>query len=90
MKYAVEVAPAAGRQLRKLPKPAQRRIVSRLEALEEDPRPSAAKKLSGKRALYRVRVGSYRIVYRVNDQAVHVLVVKIGDRKAIYRKILDT
>jgi len=86
--YAVEVAPAACRQLRKLPQAAQRRIVEKLEGLAADPRPTGVKKLAASEGLFRIRVGDYRIVYRIDDQVLQVLVVQIGDRKWVYQKIL--
>lgn len=86
--YAVEVALAARRQLRKLSPAVQRRIVEKLENLGTDPRPSGVKKLSAGEGLFRIRVGDYRIVYRIDDQVLQVLVVQIGDRKWIYQKLL--
>lgn len=88
MSYSVELTPAAGRQLKKLPKAAQRRIAPRLANLANDPRPSGVKKLAAAECLYRLRVGDCRAVYRIEDQRLLVLVVKIGDRQAIYRHIL--
>lgn len=86
--YTVEVAPAARRQLRKLSRAVQRRIVEKLEDLGNDPRPSGVKKLSASEGLFRIRVGDYRVVYRIDDQVLQVLVVQIGDRKWIYQKLL--
>lgn len=87
MSYTVEVAPAARRQIRRLPRIVQKRIIKKLEALEEDPRPPGVEKLSGGADFYRLRVGDYRIIYRVEDQILWVLVLKVGDRKEVYRKL---
>ena len=44
------------------------------------------KKLEGETDLYRIRVGDYCIIYQIQDDKLIVLVVKIGDRKEIYKK----
>ncbi|MCP3959481.1 MAG: type II toxin-antitoxin system RelE/ParE family toxin [bacterium] len=86
--YTVEIAPAARRQLKKLPKSIQRRIVALLDDLVADPRPPGTKKLAGGESLYRQRLGDYRVVYRIEDRKLWVLVVKVGTRKEIYRRLL--
>ncbi len=85
MAYQIEIAPAARRQIKKLPKAAQVVVIKRLEALAERPRPPGCKKLSGEENLYRVRTGDYRIVYQVEDDRLVVVVVRVGDRKDVYR-----
>ena len=87
MIYKVKVSPAAERQFKKLTKNIQRRIMARLEKLAKIPRPAGAKKLSGMKDVYRVRVGNYRIVYVIQDDVLTVLVVKIAARKETYRDI---
>ena len=57
----------------------QRRIDARTEALMDDPRPPGSRKLTGL-DLYRVRVGDYRIIYRIEDQVLLVTVVRVGHR----------
>ena len=84
MTYRVEVAPAAVRQLRKLDRPAQRRLQAAIELLAVEPRPSAAKKLVGGNGEWRVRTGDYRIVYEISDNVLLVLVVAVGHRREIY------
>jgi mRNA interferase RelE/StbE len=83
--YAVEVAPAAVRQLRKLLPEARRRIQAAVELLAETPRPPGAKKLSGSSGDWRVRTGDYRIIYEIQDDRLIVLVVAVGHRREIYR-----
>ena len=86
-RYTVYVAPAADRDLKKLPDAVQRRIVSAIETLADDPRPPGTKKLAGQELnLWRIRVGDYRIVYQIQDERLIVLVVRIGHRGDIYRK----
>jgi len=87
MAYTVEVAPAAERQLKALPKPIQTQIGRRIDKLVENPRPHGVEKITGGNDLYRVRSGDYRILYTINDQKLLVLVIKIGDRKEVYRRL---
>lgn len=84
MTYRVEVAAAAVRQLRKLDRPAQRRVQAAIELLAAEPRPSGAKKLVGGNGGWRVRTGDYRIVYEIHDNVLLVLVVAVGHRREIY------
>jgi mRNA interferase RelE/StbE len=85
MSYSVLLAPAAERQLKALAEPIQKRIVKRLRTLKENPRPQGVKKLAGEDDLYRIREGDYRIIYTIRDKELIVLVVKIGNRKEVYR-----
>nr|WP_281168364.1 type II toxin-antitoxin system RelE/ParE family toxin [Agrococcus lahaulensis] len=55
-----------------------------LELLAEDPRPPAARKLTG-RPEWRVRSGDYRVVYAIEDDRLLVVVVTLGRRDVLYR-----
>lgn len=83
--YAIHFKPRARRELAKLPKPVGERIARAIDELAHEPRPPGCKKLAGEDDLWRVRVGDYRIVYQVHDDRLIVLVVRIGDRKDVYR-----
>jgi mRNA interferase RelE/StbE len=85
MAYSVLLAPPAERQFKALAEPIQKRITRRLRTLKENPRPQGVKKLAGEEDLYRIREGDYRIIYAIRDKELIVLVVKIGDRKEVYR-----
>lgn len=86
--YEVELDSRADRQLdrfhhdRKL----LERIGEAIDGLEETPRPNGAEKLSGGHALYRIRVGSVRIVYSIDDASMKVLITKIDSRDNVYRQ----
>ena len=67
------------------PRSVRARIVSRIEALAQTPRPRGSQKLAGDEERYRIRQGSYRVVYAVDDTARVVEVVKIGHRRDVYR-----
>jgi mRNA interferase RelE/StbE len=85
LSYQVELAPAAVRQLKKLTRDIQQRIVQRLEELAQEPRPDGVVKLEGVESLYRIRLGDYRIVYQIQDEILLIMVVKIAHRREVYR-----
>ena len=66
-----------------IPKKDLKKILDRIEALAENPRPSGCEKLTGQQR-YRLRQGRYRILYSIQDDELTVWVVKVGHRKDIY------
>jgi len=82
--YEIRIKPSAVKELRALPDEVRARVVDRIRALAEEPRPWGCEKLTGG-PRYRVRQGAYRVVYQVDDAAREVLVVKIGHRRDVYR-----
>jgi mRNA interferase RelE/StbE len=84
----IEYAETAKTQLRKLDRPSARRIVDYMDervATLDDPR-SAGKPLSGALGgLWRYRIGDYRVICDLQDGQLRVLVVRIGNRREIYR-----
>jgi mRNA interferase RelE/StbE len=82
--YDIQLLPVAARAIRKLPPEAKRRIEAAIELLAEDPRPPAAKKLTA-RPEWRVRTGDYRVLYRIEDHVLTVVVVHAGHRREVYR-----
>lgn len=60
------------------------RIFRRLEDLARDPRPAGCRKLRGATDLWRLRVGSFRVIYQVDDRGGVVEIRAIGDRKDVY------
>ncbi|MDN5666880.1 MAG: type II toxin-antitoxin system RelE/ParE family toxin [Renibacterium salmoninarum] len=85
MTYQIEVLPPAARQIRKLPPEARRRVQAAIELIAETPRPPGAKKLVG-RVEWRVRTGDYRVLYRIEDHRLMIVVVAAGHRREIYEK----
>lgn len=83
--YRIEFKPRAIKQLRKLPGDIIAKVSRQIDQLAENPRPDGCKKLSGTEYSYRVRVGSYRVVYSVFDDVLIIQVIKIGHRKDIYK-----
>jgi len=84
MGYEVLLLPAAGRDLRKLPPELRPRITEALSSLKE-PRQPGAQKLQGSHDRWRIRVGDYRIIYRILDDEHQVIVSRIAHRREAYR-----
>ncbi len=84
MSYEVQIKPSAVKELKNLQEADRGRIVDRIQALAQDPRPRGYEKLTGG-SRYRVRQGSHRVLYEVDDEAQIVTVVKIGHRRDVYR-----
>ena len=86
MTYRVEFRPAAARELRKLDRSARDRISKVISLLADEPRPPAAKMLTGDDAprLWRVRTGDYRVIYTIEDEVLLVLVINVRHRREAY------
>ena len=83
----VEIAPAAQRQLRRLPPGDAARLRGPILALAIDPRPPGAAKLVGTE-FWRIRVGDLRIVYAIDDSVGLVIVLKVARRsESTYRRV---
>jgi mRNA interferase RelE/StbE len=82
--YRVIIPRAVQKALGRIHPNMQRRIRARLLALAEDPRPPGVVKLGGPDELYRVRIGTYRALYTIEDRALLVLVVRVAHRGEAY------
>ena len=83
--YLVELRASAVKELGKLPREVQTRVIGALQALATNPRPSGAASLRGLSSTLRVRVGSYRIVCEIDDDTGVVTVGRIRHRREVYR-----
>jgi mRNA interferase RelE/StbE len=84
-RYKVEISATADRQIRKLPRADQIRVIRVIQTLATDPRPPGCRKLSGHDDVFRVRIGRYRVLYAIEDRRLVIIVLKVGDRKDLYR-----
>ncbi|MGF1601239.1 MAG: type II toxin-antitoxin system RelE/ParE family toxin [Thermosynechococcaceae cyanobacterium] len=84
MSYSIKIEKIAVKQLKKLPRPEQKRISKKIQALEQNPRPRDCTKLQGETNLYRIRSGSYRVIYTIQDTELIVRVIRVGHRSSIY------
>ncbi|RLC69328.1 MAG: type II toxin-antitoxin system RelE/ParE family toxin [Chloroflexi bacterium] len=82
--YRIEVSPADGRDLDRLKKRIQRHDFERLRVairgLADEPRPQGVRKIRGAERAFRIRVGSYRVVYEVYDDENLVLILQVARR----------
>lgn len=83
--YAITFAKSARKELEKLPPPVVARIFPKIEALAKFPRPPGCQKLKGNNALWRIRVGDYRVLYEIDDQRCVVDISSVGHRREVYR-----
>ena len=81
--YKVYFKESVEKDFTAIPKKDLVKILRRIRALSENPRPSGCEKLTG-RERYRVRQGRYRIVYSIEDAVLTVWIVKVGHRKDVY------
>ena len=87
MPYRVELAPAAQRDLRRLPRDIQVRVATSIQALSDNPRPAGVRKLRGEERTWRIRVGPYRVVYDIHEDRALVVILKIARRsETTYRR----
>ena len=86
-KYDLRIKKSAAKELEAVSRKADRqRLVQRIQSLADNPRPPGCKKLSGANK-YRIRQSNYRIVYAIDDDKLVVYVVKVGDRKSVYKAL---
>jgi len=85
MSYEVQILPKAARQIKALSVEVRQDISLMIQSLANEPRPIGVKKLSGEKDIYRVRVGNYRVLYRIIDKVLVVVVVSVGHRREVYR-----
>ena len=83
-RYEIRVLPSAAKDTRNIPTVDLGRILERIASLQDDPRPMGSVKLASLSS-YRIRQGNYRIVYKIDDAQLNVVVLKIGHRRDIYR-----
>lgn len=86
MKYRVVIPRPVQKQLDSLPVGVRERVIQRIVALQETPRPPGCVKLRGYANEYRIRIGDYRVRYEVLDQEATVVILHCAHRKDVYRR----
>lgn len=86
-RYSVVIAPHAERALRKIQGRDYERLRVALLSLADEPRPANCKRMKRMigRDAWRIRVGDYRIIYTITDNALLVTVISIGHRREVYK-----
>ena len=82
--YKIFWKSSAARELRKLPKDVIQRVVQHVEALGSNPVPPGTRKMATVQGAFRLRVGDYRIVYRLFEKELVIEVIRVGHRRDIY------
>tara|TARA_B100000315_G_C14593897_1_gene597530 strand:+ start:1955 stop:2212 length:258 start_codon:yes stop_codon:yes gene_type:complete len=85
MTYTVIIKPSAVKAGKKLPKEYRRKIFDAINDLEKNPLPNGCKKVIGMVQTYRIRVGKYCIIYKIEKGELLILVIKIAHRSQAYR-----
>lgn len=84
MSYQITWSARARDHFLKLDKPARQHVSAAIDKLASDPRPSGAKALTGMRGVLRVRVGDYRVLYTIDDDAREVWLEDVRHRSKVY------
>jgi mRNA interferase RelE/StbE len=85
MPYSIRFTPHARRDFSALDRTVQQRLQRHMDRLAENPFPQGAKKLHAEEPYYRIRVGDYRVIYKVEAHQLVIIVVRIGHRRGVYR-----
>jgi len=83
--YSIVFARSARKELENLPETVQLRVLSRIEQLSTNPRPTRVRKLVGSEDLWRLRIGEYRVIYGIHDERKLLDIICIRHRKDAYR-----
>lgn len=87
MSYKLTFRTSFEKDIAKLPQSIVVRVVKRVKLLAEVPLPKGVRKLQGKEAIYRLRIGDYRVIYSVDAQTKTVDLIYVRHRKDVYRKL---
>jgi len=83
--YRIEFLPSAQKEFAKLPRSVQQRIALKLELLRENPYLPGVKQLKNGEGRLRLRVGDCRVIYRVEQDTLIVIVIQVGHRREVYQ-----
>ncbi len=78
---------SAEQDLRKIDRLQITRIIEVIESLANDPFPSQHRKIQGAERFYRIRVGDYRVIYKVETEAKMIAIYYIRHRREAYRRL---
>jgi mRNA interferase RelE/StbE len=84
--YSVEVKPPARKELEALPDNLLARVLQKMDSLRNAPRPAGCKKLKGYKDQWRVRDGSWRVVYIIDNTAKLISITRIAHRREVYER----
>jgi len=85
--FRIEFTKSAAKALMAIPRKDQKKIARKIERLAQNPSAPAKTKMKGNNPFHRVRVGAYRIIYKIQNEILLILILKIGHRKEVYRRL---
>ena len=85
MRYTLEFTASAAQEFRALDRQRQRRISTKVLELADDPFPVECESFKDEEDHWRIRVGDYPIIYRVEKRRVVIVIARIGHRREVYR-----
>ncbi len=84
MSYHIYILRRAQKELKDLPADVYERVIEGIRALAQDPRPLGCLKLTNREG-WRIRIGSYRVIYEIDDDQTTITVLNVGHRRDVYR-----
>jgi mRNA interferase RelE/StbE len=84
MSYSIVVPKSVQKQLDRLPEQVYQRILPKIRLLAEDPRPAGSIKLKGVNDEYRIRIGDYRLRYKIDDDKRVIILGRCQHRRNVY------
>jgi len=86
--YKLVIKRSAAKEIESIgQKKKRQRVVEKIQELANNPRPRGCEKLSGKHPRCRIRQGLFRILYEIKDDELIVFVIKVADRRDVYRRL---
>ena len=85
MPYKIYLTKAAVKDIAALPANVTTKLDEQILALTKEPFPPNSRKLKGHKTYYRLRIGSYRVLYVVDADEFIITIARAGNRKDIYR-----
>ena len=83
--HRLEITRKARQQLERLPSQARSRVETAIQRLAANPRPPGSIKMADMKNGWRIRVGTYRVIYEVHDDVLVVVIIRVGHRRDVYR-----
>ncbi len=87
MVYTIQFRPSVWKDIKRFPKRDLVKIKKRIEELSLNLPDLSSTKMQGNNTFHKIRSGDYRIVYQIDDDKLIILIIKIGHRKDIYKKL---
>ena len=83
--YQIRVEKGAERDLKHLSADLFKQIIDHIQTLRQNPRPAGCRKIVGSQNDWRIRVGTYRVIYEILDKGKIVRIYREKHRKDVYR-----